>query len=118
MSYFIRQVRAKNPSLALILGTKRLKGNFRNTITSRAGRLLARTISLSGHPCKQQPHSTCLIRSCYFGSSTSSSPGNHRGHHVNFISHPLATDVILTSRKGVLNQRSGRVQALNKHPLI
>ncbi|KAG8267594.1 hypothetical protein J6590_048213 [Homalodisca vitripennis] len=31
--------------------------------------------------------------------------------------YPLATNVILTSLKAVLNQHSGRVHALNKHPL-
>ncbi|KAG8300266.1 hypothetical protein J6590_079907 [Homalodisca vitripennis] len=36
---------------------------------------------------------------------------------INPVAHPLATDVILTSRKGVLNQHRCRVQTLNKHPL-
>ncbi|KAG8246866.1 hypothetical protein J6590_075243 [Homalodisca vitripennis] len=37
---------------------QRLKGDFRTIKNGRAGRLLARTGSLSGHPSKQQPRST------------------------------------------------------------
>ncbi|KAG8267932.1 hypothetical protein J6590_039316 [Homalodisca vitripennis] len=40
--------------------TQRLKGDFPTTTNGRAGGLLARTGSLSGHPYKQQPHSTLL----------------------------------------------------------
>ncbi|KAG8255235.1 hypothetical protein J6590_065955 [Homalodisca vitripennis] len=37
-----------------------LKMNFRTTTNGRAGGVLARTGSLSGHPSKQQPRSTLL----------------------------------------------------------
>ncbi|KAG8290335.1 hypothetical protein J6590_084575 [Homalodisca vitripennis] len=46
------EVRAKKPSLTLKLGT--------SEPPRRAGGLLARTGSLSGHPSKQQPRSTLL----------------------------------------------------------
>ncbi|KAG8258557.1 hypothetical protein J6590_029190 [Homalodisca vitripennis] len=36
------------------------RSDFRTTTNGRAGRLLARTGSLTGHPSKQQPHSTLL----------------------------------------------------------
>ncbi|KAG8284647.1 hypothetical protein J6590_098470, partial [Homalodisca vitripennis] len=52
--------RSKKPSLTQT-GDQRLKGDFRTTTTNdRAGGLLARTGSLSGHPSKQQPRSTLL----------------------------------------------------------
>ncbi|KAG8320295.1 hypothetical protein J6590_071546 [Homalodisca vitripennis] len=38
----------------------KLKFDFRTTTNDRAGGLLARTGSLSGHPSKQQPHSALL----------------------------------------------------------
>ncbi|KAG8308205.1 hypothetical protein J6590_002291 [Homalodisca vitripennis] len=40
--------------------TEDLRRDFRTTIHVRAGGLLARTGSLSGHPSKQQPRSTLL----------------------------------------------------------
>ncbi|KAG8299400.1 hypothetical protein J6590_102023 [Homalodisca vitripennis] len=40
--------------------TNGFKGDIRTTTNSRAGGLLARTGSLSGHPSKQQPRSTML----------------------------------------------------------
>ncbi|KAG8272076.1 hypothetical protein J6590_050027 [Homalodisca vitripennis] len=56
MSY-LRQVRDKKPSLTQP-GDQRLKCGFRASTNGRAGELLARTGSLSGHPSKQQPRST------------------------------------------------------------
>ncbi|KAG8327726.1 hypothetical protein J6590_012774 [Homalodisca vitripennis] len=53
------KVRAKKPSLTQP-GNQRLKGNFRTTTNGRAGGLLARTGSPSGHPSKQHPRSTLL----------------------------------------------------------
>ncbi|KAG8320372.1 hypothetical protein J6590_070658 [Homalodisca vitripennis] len=58
MSYSTRW-RSKKPSLTQT-GDQRLKGDFRTTTNDRAGGLLARTGSLSGHPSKQQPRSTLL----------------------------------------------------------
>ncbi|KAG8298998.1 hypothetical protein J6590_002967 [Homalodisca vitripennis] len=46
-----REVRTKKPSLTL---------NLRTTTNGRAGGLLARGRSLSGHPFKQQQRSTLL----------------------------------------------------------
>ncbi|KAG8260128.1 hypothetical protein J6590_103806 [Homalodisca vitripennis] len=53
------EVRAKNSSLTQP-GDQRKNGDFRTTTKGRAGGLLARTGSLSGHPSKQQPRSTLL----------------------------------------------------------
>ncbi|KAG8275023.1 hypothetical protein J6590_095082 [Homalodisca vitripennis] len=53
------EVRAKKPSLTQP-GDQRLKGNFQTTANGRAGGLLARTGSLSGHSYKKQPCSTLL----------------------------------------------------------
>ncbi|KAG8269589.1 hypothetical protein J6590_104414 [Homalodisca vitripennis] len=53
------EVRAKKHYLTLNLGTSGLKVT-RITTNGRAGGLLARTGSLSGHPSKQQPRSTLL----------------------------------------------------------
>ncbi|KAG8278320.1 hypothetical protein J6590_023769 [Homalodisca vitripennis] len=56
------KVRAKKPSLTLNLGTN--NGSKVTceppTTNGRAGGMLARTGSLSGHPSKQQPRSTLL----------------------------------------------------------
>ncbi|KAG8252714.1 hypothetical protein J6590_051163 [Homalodisca vitripennis] len=53
------EVRAKKPTLTQPRD-QRLKGDFRTTTNCRAGGLLARPGSLSGHPSKQQPRSTLL----------------------------------------------------------
>ncbi|KAG8320212.1 hypothetical protein J6590_074013 [Homalodisca vitripennis] len=53
------EVRANKLSLTQP-GEQRLKGDFRTTINGRAGGMLARTGSLSGHPSKQQLRSTLL----------------------------------------------------------
>ncbi|KAG8282636.1 hypothetical protein J6590_031886 [Homalodisca vitripennis] len=54
------EIRGKKPFLTP--GDQRLKGDFRTTANDRAGGLLARTGSLSGHSSKQQPRSRFLIR--------------------------------------------------------
>ncbi|KAG8272707.1 hypothetical protein J6590_036581 [Homalodisca vitripennis] len=54
------EVIAKKPSLKLNLRTNGLKDDFRITTKGRAGGLLARSGSLSGHSSKQQPRSTLL----------------------------------------------------------
>ncbi|KAG8285401.1 hypothetical protein J6590_081122 [Homalodisca vitripennis] len=51
------EVGGKKPSVTLNLATNGLKVT---TINGRAGGLLPRTVSLSGHPSKQQPCSTML----------------------------------------------------------
>ncbi|KAG8328742.1 hypothetical protein J6590_102676 [Homalodisca vitripennis] len=53
------EVRAKKPSLKQP-GDQRLKGILSTTTNGRAGGLLVRTGSLSGHPSKQQLRSTLL----------------------------------------------------------
>ncbi|KAG8320709.1 hypothetical protein J6590_062600 [Homalodisca vitripennis] len=57
------EVRAEKPSLTQP-EDKWLKGDFRTTTSGRAGGLLARTGSLSGHSSKQQPRSTLIWLSC------------------------------------------------------
>ncbi|KAG8271038.1 hypothetical protein J6590_071416 [Homalodisca vitripennis] len=51
-NFDVGEVRAKKPSLTLNLN-KRLEGDFRTTTNGRAGGLLARKESLTGHPSKQ-----------------------------------------------------------------
>ncbi|KAG8259097.1 hypothetical protein J6590_017271 [Homalodisca vitripennis] len=53
------EVRAKKSSLTQP-GDQPFKGDFRTTTNGRAGELLARKGSLSGHPSKQQPRPTLL----------------------------------------------------------
>ncbi|KAG8316481.1 hypothetical protein J6590_049605 [Homalodisca vitripennis] len=56
---------SRNPNLSVVAritgSCNSLKGDFRTTTNGRAGGLLARTGSLSGHPAKQQPRSTLMI---------------------------------------------------------
>ncbi|KAG8276778.1 hypothetical protein J6590_056935 [Homalodisca vitripennis] len=49
-----------NNERILVSWDQLLKSDFRTTTNSRAGGLLARTRSLSGHLSKQQPRSTLL----------------------------------------------------------
>ncbi|KAG8308910.1 hypothetical protein J6590_098384, partial [Homalodisca vitripennis] len=75
------EVRAKKPALT------QFKGDFPTTTNGRAGGLLARTGSLSGHPSKQQPRSTLLDP--VLALTVINGQGNYEGRNIIIFSIPM-----------------------------